>query len=149
MRDDTRSPRTRKGKNLSKEEGDKVVCHTLKTITRGFDGDGETSFPQREYARQILTIEDLPIDPKKGETKAPEAEISFSKKDEACVHPHNDDPMVITVRCDDWKIKRVLVDQGSSINILYWDAFDRFYLDPDDLKAFKGHWLGFLGSKYK
>lgn len=46
--------------------------------------------------------------------------------------------MVITMKCDDWEIRRILVDQGIFTYILYWDAFERFYLNPNDLKSFKG-----------
>lgn len=70
-------------------------------------------------------------------------EIIFSKREATNIHPYNDDPMVITMRCDEWKIKRVLVDQGSFAYILYWDAFERLRLDQDYLKAFKGSLVGF------
>lgn len=53
----------------------------------------------------------------------PKTIIPFSKKDATGIHPHNDVRMVITVRCDEWETKRVLVDQGSYANIIYWDAF--------------------------
>lgn len=35
--------------------------------------------------------------------------------------------MVITVRCNNWEIQRVLIYQGRSVNILYWDTFERFF----------------------
>lgn len=51
--------------------------------------------------------------------KCSKAIITFSEKDAANIHPYNDDPVVITVRCNEWEIKRVLVYQGSSADILY------------------------------
>lgn len=45
-----------------------------------------------------------------GELEAPEVEIAFFEKNDAGIYPHNDDPMVITVRYDTWEIKRVLID---------------------------------------
>lgn len=77
----------------------------------------------------------------------PEVEISLSKKEEACIHPHNDDPMVIIVGCDDWKIRRVLVDQESFIYIFYLDAFARLRFDTCDVKAFKGSLVWFVGEQ--
>lgn len=62
--------------------------------------------------------------------EAPEVVIVFSEKDVSGIHPHNDDLMVISVKFEEWEIKRVLMDQGSSTNILYWDAFERMHLDP-------------------
>lgn len=69
--------------------------------------------------------------------------ISFSGKELTNIHPHNDDPVVITIICDKWEIKRVLVDQGSSTNILYWEAFETIHLDLEDLIPFKGSLVGF------
>lgn len=63
------------------------------------------------------------------------------------VHPHNDDLMVMAVKCEECDIKRILVDQGTSSDILYWDAFERLCLDLEDLKPFKGSLVIFLGEK--
>lgn len=51
--------------------------------------------------------------------------------------------MVITVRCDEWEIKEILAGQGSSADILYWDTFERFHLNLEDLKPFKGSLVGY------
>lgn len=104
---------------------------------------GETSFTGRKNPLQILNIKYLAYIESKGKTQALEATIAFSKKDETGVHPHNDDPMVITIRCGEWEIKRVLVNQGNSTNILYWEALERLHLNLGDLKPFKGLLVGF------
>lgn len=70
--------------------------------------------------------------------EAPLPTIIFSEEDMFGVHSHNNDPMVIIVKCEEWDIKRVRVDQGSSTNILYSVAFERLHLDHEDLKPFKG-----------
>lgn len=62
----------------------------------------------------LYSIEDLPNEIKESKTKTPEIEIAFSEKDATSIYLYNNDPMVITVRRNDWKIKRVLVDQRSS-----------------------------------
>ena len=49
--------------------------------------------------------------------------ISFTPEDfEGIIFPH-DDPLVITVRISNKNVHRVLVDSGSSANILFMDAF--------------------------
>lgn len=73
--------------------------------------------------------------------------VVFSEEDAFDVHPHNDDPMVITVKYEEWKIKRFLVDQGSFVNILYGDAFERLCLEPEDLKPFQGSLVGLSGEQ--
>lgn len=54
-----------------------------------------------------------------GKEKALKSEISFLEKDAADIHSQNNDPMVIIVRCDEWKIIRFLRDQGCFIDTLY------------------------------
>ena len=80
----------------------------------------ETISSRRRYAHQVLNIEDLSNKEGGGKSKTSVSKISFSKKDAVNINPHNDDPVVITVRCDEWKIKIVPVDQESSADILYW-----------------------------
>lgn len=53
----------------------------------------------------------------KGETQALKATIAFCEKDG--IHPHNDDHMVIIIKCDEWDIKIVLIDQENSVDIMY------------------------------
>lgn len=106
----------------------------------------ETSFAHIRYTCQILNIEYIPSVEDKSELEMPEAIIDFFKKDIVGIHPYNDDPMVIDVKWEEWEIKRVLLDQGSSTNIPYWDAFERLCLDLEDLKHLKGSMVGFLGE---
>lgn len=42
--------------------------------------------------------------------------------------------------CD---IKRVLIDYGSSIDILFWDVFQKLHLNPNDVKVSSGSLRGF------
>lgn len=128
-------------------EDNKLLHHTFNTIARGFVGGGETSYGRKRYARQVMNIEYLSNKGGEGNYKMSEAENAFSMKNIVAIHPYNDDLMVITIRCDEWEIKRVLIYQGSSANILYWDAFERTRRYPDDLKPFKGSPVGFFREK--
>jgi len=44
---------------------------------------------------------------------------TFTDDDFHGLDHQQDDPMVITVEIENYAVKKVLVDQGSSINILY------------------------------
>jgi len=45
--------------------------------------------------------------------------ITFTDDDFHCLDHQQDDPMVITVELENYAIKKVLIDQGSSVDILY------------------------------
>lgn len=90
-----------------------------------------------------MNIENPPNVEDEGELNTSKAIISSFEKDAPGIHPHSDILMIIIVRCDKSEIKRVLVDQGSYANILYWEAFETLHLDLEDLKHFKGFLVGF------
>jgi len=73
-------------------------------------------------------------------------DITFSAKDFEGVIPHEDDPMVITLQIINWNIKRVLIDTGSSANILTFEAFDRMGLSEEQLQPFQGTLSRFTGK---
>lgn len=50
--------------------------------------------------------------------------ITFSSEDFHARDPEQDDPMVITVEIARYGVSKVLVDQGSSINIIYFKTFN-------------------------
>lgn len=53
-----------------------------------------------------------------------ETKITFFEKDEFDIHPPNNDPIVITIRRDEWEIIKVLVDQGNSIDTMCLRGYD-------------------------
>ena len=61
-------------------------------------------------------------------------------------HPH-DDAIVITLLIVDYTTKRVLVDNGSSVDILYYPAFQQMRLGRDQLHLVNSPLVGFSGMK--
>lgn len=98
------------GKKIKKIGRYRSVRHTLNTIAGGFLGNGETISARRRLVFQILTIKGSPTSSDFGEIEALKHEITFFERDTASNHPLENKPMLIIVRCDDWEIKRVLVD---------------------------------------
>ena len=61
-------------------------------------------------------------------------------------HPHND-AIVITLLIADYTTRRVLVDNGSSVDILYYPAFQQMRLGRDQLRPMNSPLVGFGGMK--
>ena len=52
----------------------------------------------------------------------PIAPITFTKQDLSLVHFPHDDPLIITLRIEDCVLCRMLVDEGSSVDILFLET---------------------------
>nr|KYP41824.1 Transposon Ty3-I Gag-Pol polyprotein [Cajanus cajan] len=61
--------------------------------------------------------------------------------------PHKDDPIVISTIVMGYNVKRVLVDQGSSTDILFWEAFVRMKIPSNRLVPYTGTLIGFAGDQ--
>ncbi|KOM37625.1 hypothetical protein LR48_Vigan03g100700 [Vigna angularis] len=61
--------------------------------------------------------------------------------------PDQDDPMVITAEIARYGVSKVLVDQGSSVNILYWKTFQQMDISEDLIVPYNGQIVGFAGER--
>jgi len=61
--------------------------------------------------------------------------LGFSDVDKiGTIQPH-DDALVVTLRIGGYDMKRVLVDQGSVVEVMYPDLYKGLNLKPKDLTA--------------
>ena len=60
--------------------------------------------------------------------------------------PHND-PLVIMLTIKGFNTKRILVDNSSSVNIIYLSAFQQLKLDPRRLRPFDSPLVSFSGDR--
>ena len=73
--------------------------------------------------------------------------ITFSDSDmEGCQHPH-DDPLVIRAIVANKTVHKVLIDNGSSTDIIFASAFDKMLIRREKLEPVSTHLLGFSGEK--
>ena len=73
--------------------------------------------------------------------------IGFSEEDARCLHHPHDDALVVSVRVGDYNVHRVLVDNGSSADILYYLAFQQMGIDRVRLIPTNAPLVGFGGTK--
>ena len=72
--------------------------------------------------------------------------ISFTEEDASHVQfPHND-PLVIIVQLANRRVRRTLVDNGSSVNLLFRSTLEKMGLSVIDLKATSMMLYGFSGE---
>ena len=79
---------------------------------------------------------------KKGASPVP----GFSNEDKiGTIQPH-DDALVVTLRIGGFDVKRVLVDQGSAMEVMYPDLYRGLNLKPKDLTAYDSPLISFKGK---
>ena len=76
-----------------------------------------------------------------------EQAITFTDEDAVRIHHPHDDAIVITLLIADYTTRRVLVDNRSSANILYYPAFQQMKLGRDQLRLVNSPLVGFGGTK--
>ncbi|GAV62299.1 LOW QUALITY PROTEIN: hypothetical protein CFOL_v3_05823, partial [Cephalotus follicularis] len=81
-----------------------------------------------------------------GDHSRDEEVISFSYVDYEGVRLPHDDPVVVTLKVALFTMKRILIDSGSSADILYQHAFDQLRIPTDQLKPVKTPLMGFAGD---
>ncbi|GAV61129.1 hypothetical protein CFOL_v3_04657, partial [Cephalotus follicularis] len=79
-------------------------------------------------------------------TGGEEEVITFSEADYEGVRLPHDDPVVVTLLVELFTMKRILIDSGSSADILYKNAFDQMRIPADQLKPVKTPLVGFTGE---
>ena len=73
--------------------------------------------------------------------------MSFNEGDARGVkQPHND-PLVIMLNIEGFNTKRILLDNGSSADIIYLPAFQQLRLDPRRLHPFDSPLVNFNGDR--
>ena len=73
-------------------------------------------------------------------------DITFSDSDAHLIHHPHFDALVITVMMANNNVHRILVDNGSSIDILYYQTFQKMGLKVNDLKPSPNPIYGFIGD---
>ena len=72
--------------------------------------------------------------------------LGFSAKDKiGTIQPHND-ALVVTLKIGGYDVKRMLVDQGSVVEIMYPDLYKGLNLKSEDLTTYDSPLVSFEGK---
>ena len=73
--------------------------------------------------------------------------IEFLEEDARRLHHPHDDALVISIRVRDYNTHRVLVDNGNSVDILYYPAFQQMRINRERLVPTNAPLVGFGGTR--
>ncbi|XP_020227232.1 uncharacterized protein LOC109808591 [Cajanus cajan] len=139
------SDRPRREQSRSRErKDDSAPSHrrVINTIAGGFAGGGTTSSAQKRHLRAVRSINAIDRQPSR---RLPT--ITFTDADFQGIDPVQDDPMVISVEIHNCIVKKTLIDQGSSADILYWNTFKQLGISEKELIPYDDPLVGFAGER--
>ncbi|XP_020230876.1 uncharacterized protein LOC109811526 [Cajanus cajan] len=114
----------------------------INTIAGGFAGGGSSSSARKRHLRVVRSVNNV------NQPRLPRmSSITFSDRDFRGVDPIQDDPMVISVEMHNCIVKKTLVDQGSSTDILYWNTFLQLGIPEESLESYHEPLVGFSGER--
>ena len=103
------------------------------------------SCPSRIMSVARLSSRDTSQDSKKARVELPLV-MGFSDEDKIGTIQPNDDALVITLRIGGYDVKRVMVDQGSAVEIMYPDLYKGLNLKAEDLMPYSSPLVSFEGK---
>ena len=118
----------------------------LENYQRYFAAPGRTgSCSSRVMSMTRLSFEDICHEPKRARLEWPLV-MGFSNEDKIeTIQPH-DDALVITLQIGGYDVKRVMVDQGSTTEIMYPDLYKGLSLRSEDLTPYSSPLVSFEGK---
>ena len=114
-------------------------------IVGGTATTGSSKKARKTYLRMVQNVQLMGSVPKIAQRESPI--IGFSEEDVRRLHHPHDDALVVSVRVGDYNVHWILVDNGSSADILYYPAFQQMGIDRARLIPTNALLVGFGGTK--
>ena len=114
-------------------------------IIVGGTSTGSSSKAKKTYLREAQNVQISGRPPRM--IKEDELAITFKDKDARRLHHPHDDAIVITLTIANYITRRVLIDNGSSANIIYYTAFQQMRINKELLRLVNVPLIGFGGMK--
>ncbi|XP_077221692.1 uncharacterized protein LOC143855457 [Tasmannia lanceolata] len=131
---------------LDQEEAPKIT-RNIDTIYGGPASGGLTEEGHAHYAEHINSIEK----PSKKSKADPSTcvTVTFTDADYRTIDRQHDDAIVVRLTIANCNVGRILVDTGSSVNVLHQDAFAKMDISSDKLEPVVWSIYGFSGGEVK
>ena len=119
------------------------VIREIKTIAGGPFIGGSFKSLRKACQRQVNNVHMIPT----FEQRRTDQDMSFNEGDaRGMKQPHND-PLVIILTIEGFNTKRILMDNGSSADIIYLPTFQQLKLDLRRLRPFDSPLVSFSGDR--
>lgn len=113
---------------------------SLNVIMGGSPPNGDSVRSVKDYRRQVATSQKWPTKP----TSHPP--ITFSPDDAVGVHTPHNDPLLVVLGIGEYDVTKILIDTGSSVDLIFRETLQKMGVDLDDIKASSRTLTGFNGS---
>jgi len=110
----------------------------INNIAGGFAGGGSSASARKKHLQAVQAVNST-IRPIRHRIPP----ITFTNADFRGIDPFQDDPMVIMVELEGFVVKKTLVDQGSSVDVLYWETFKKLQIPKGEVQLYEDQIVGF------
>ena len=114
-------------------------------IIGGTATTGSSKKARKTYLRMVHNVQLTSSIPKIARRESPV--IGFSEEDTRRLHHPHDDTLVVSVRVGDYNVHRMLVNNGSSTDILYCPVFRQMGINKARLIPTNAPLVGFGGTR--
>ncbi|XP_065623100.1 uncharacterized protein LOC136064794 [Quercus suber] len=111
----------------------------------GIVATGSSKKARKTYLKSVLNVHLTGSRPKTTRGESPI--IGFTEEDARRLHHPHDDALVASIRVGDYNVHRVLIDNSSSADILYYPAFQQMGIDRARLMPVSAPFVGFGGTR--
>ena len=108
----------------NEKDHETLILGDFNTIFGGFYGGGTSTSSRKLYNRNV--------EARKSESITVPS-LCFAASDSEDVFPHEDNPIVMSIITMSQIVHRILVDQGSSTDVMYWETFLGLHIPLDQL----------------
>jgi len=122
-------------------EGPRPPIGDIRMIVGGTTATGSSKKARKTYLRMVHSVQLTGFVPKM--PRIDNRVIGFSEDDARRLHHLHDNALVVSLQIRDYNMHRVLVDNGSSADILYYPAFQQMRIDRERLTLTNAPFMGF------
>ena len=117
----------------------------IRMIVGGTATTGSSKKARKTYLRMVQNVQLTGSVPKIARRES--QIIGFLENDARRLHHPHDDALVVTIRVGDYNVHRMLVDNDSSADILYYPAFQQMGINRARLTPTNALLVGFGGMR--